>query len=244
MSQPGRSARPVTNIALFTFYSTTRRYASKWTYVPWASCWTPDIDLYTTLTLKKLKQIGMPLFLSRDYRDVRNHRPPRPPSPPTQIIRRTARAISPAWQFLCPFAPLRQTAAFITAPWWRAASDSRHKGLALSTNFSYFLPTCGARGSLVVRALCYKPEGLGFETRWGEWIVSICLIHPAVLGPVVHAAPNRGQYQKQKNIVSGGRSQWPRSLRHELSSPAPTLRSWVRMPLRHGCLYVFCVRFI
>jgi hypothetical protein len=40
----------------------------------------------------------------------------------------------------------------------------------------------------------------------------------------------------------GCRSQWPRGLRQELSSPAPTLRSWVRIPLRHGCLYVFCVR--
>jgi hypothetical protein len=40
-----------------------------------------------------------------------------------------------------------------------------------------------------------------------------------------------------------GRSQWPRGQRHELSSPAPTLRSWVRIPIRHGCLCVFCVRF-
>jgi hypothetical protein len=31
--------------------------------------------------------------------------------------------------------------------------------------------------------------------------------------------------------------------RHELSSPSPTLRSWVRIPLRHGCLCVFCVLF-
>jgi hypothetical protein len=40
------------------------------------------------------------------------------------------------------------------------------------------------------------------------------------------------------------RSQWPRCLRHELSSPAPTLGSWVRIPLSHGCLCVFCVRII
>jgi hypothetical protein len=25
----------------------------------------------------------------------------------------------------------------------------------------------GARGSVVVKALCYKPEDRGFETRWG-----------------------------------------------------------------------------
>jgi hypothetical protein len=28
----------------------------------------------------------------------------------------------------------------------------------------------GARGSLVVKALCYKPEGRGFDTRWGEFL--------------------------------------------------------------------------
>jgi hypothetical protein len=27
-----------------------------------------------------------------------------------------------------------------------------------------------ARGSVVIKALCYKPEGLGFETRWGEFL--------------------------------------------------------------------------
>jgi hypothetical protein len=39
------------------------------------------------------------------------------------------------------------------------------------------------------------------------------------------------------------RSQWPSGLGHELFSPATTLRSWVRIQLRHGCLCVFCVRF-
>jgi hypothetical protein len=31
---------------------------------------------------------------------------------------------------------------------------------------------------------------------------------------------------------------------HELSSPAPTLGSWVRIPLWLGCFCVFCVRII
>jgi hypothetical protein len=39
------------------------------------------------------------------------------------------------------------------------------------------------------------------------------------------------------------RSQWPRGLRHELSSPAPTLGSWVRIPLRHGCLCRYYIEF-
>jgi hypothetical protein len=28
----------------------------------------------------------------------------------------------------------------------------------------------GARGSVVVKALCYKPEGRGFDTRWGDFL--------------------------------------------------------------------------
>jgi hypothetical protein len=48
----------------------------------------------------------------------------------------------------------------------------------------------------------------------------------------------------KNSTVRGCRSQWPRGLRHELSSPAPKLGSWVGIPLRHGCLCVFCVRII
>jgi hypothetical protein len=45
-----------------------------------------------------------------------------------------------------------------------------------------------------------------------------------------------------------GRSQWRRGLRHELSSPAPTLRSWVRIPLEAWmfvcvlCAFILCLR--
>jgi hypothetical protein len=54
------------------------------------------------------------------------------------------------------------------------------------------------RGSIVVKALCYKPEGWGFETRWGEWIFSICLILPDVLGPGVYSAFNRVSTRSRK----------------------------------------------
>jgi hypothetical protein len=36
-----------------------------------------------------------------------------------------------------------------------------------------------------------------------EFFVSIDLILPAALGPGVHSASNRNEYQKQKNNVSG-----------------------------------------
>jgi hypothetical protein len=43
----------------------------------------------------------------------------------------------------------------------------------------------------VVKVLCYKLEGRGFETRWGEWFLSIYLILPAALGPGLYSASNR-----------------------------------------------------
>jgi hypothetical protein len=58
----------------------------------------------------------------------------------------------------------------------------------------------GAWGSIVVKALYYKPEGRGFETRWGELFLSIYLILPAVLGPGVYSASNRNEYQKQQKM--------------------------------------------
>jgi hypothetical protein len=61
-----------------------------------------------------------------------------------------------------------------------------------------YLNDRGARGSLEVKALCYKPKVRRFETRWGEWIFSIHLILPAELGPGVYSASNRNEYQKQK----------------------------------------------
>jgi hypothetical protein len=57
-----------------------------------------------------------------------------------------------------------------------------------------------AQGSIVVEALCYKPERRGFETQCGEWLFPIL---PAALGPGVYSASNRNEYQKQKNNVSG-----------------------------------------
>jgi hypothetical protein len=64
----------------------------------------------------------------------------------------------------------------------------------------------GARGSVVVKALCYKPEFLGFETRLGElffFFFAINIIFSAALGPGVYSASNRNEYHEQKNNVSG-----------------------------------------
>jgi hypothetical protein len=41
----------------------------------------------------------------------------------------------------------------------------------------------GARGIVVVKTLCFKLEGCGFETRYVELMFSIYLILPAAVGP-------------------------------------------------------------
>jgi hypothetical protein len=61
----------------------------------------------------------------------------------------------------------------------------------------------GGRSSVLVKALCYKPGGRGFETRWGELIFSIYLILAAALCPVVHSTYKRNEYRKQESNVSG-----------------------------------------
>jgi hypothetical protein len=58
----------------------------------------------------------------------------------------------------------------------------------------------------VVEALYYQPEGRGFETRRGKLFFSIYLIVPAALGPGVHTASNRNEFEKQKNNLSGEQS--------------------------------------
>jgi hypothetical protein len=61
---------------------------------------------------------------------------------------------------------------------------------------------CVAVSSVVVEALCYKPEGHGYETRWGERIFSIYLIFLVAQGLGIYPAFTRNEYQKQKNKVS------------------------------------------
>jgi hypothetical protein len=82
-----------------------------------------------------------------------------------------------------------------------------------------------ARRSVEVEALCYKTEGRGFETRWGEWIASIYLTFSAALGPGVYSTSNRNEYQKQKIMFLGVE----RCRRLRLTSP-PSV-SWLSRPV-------------
>jgi hypothetical protein len=55
----------------------------------------------------------------------------------------------------------------------------------------------------VVEALFYKPKVEGSRLDEANEFFSIYLILPAALGPGVHSASNRNEYQKQNNNVSG-----------------------------------------
>jgi hypothetical protein len=70
----------------------------------------------------------------------------------------------------------------------------------------------GARDSVVVKVLCYKLKGRGFETRCGKRIASIYLILPVALGPGVYSAPNKNEYQKETNNILGSRARPVRKL--------------------------------
>jgi hypothetical protein len=62
----------------------------------------------------------------------------------------------------------------------------------------------------VAKGLCYKPEGLGLDSRWGEIIFyPIHQIIPAALGPGVHSVSKKNEYQKQKKIIVLGSGAQP-----------------------------------
>jgi hypothetical protein len=54
-----------------------------------------------------------------------------------------------------------------------APNGSKHYQNSVSSQFptesNFDLLLSFPNGSVVVKALCYKPGGRGFETRWGEW---------------------------------------------------------------------------
>jgi hypothetical protein len=56
---------------------------------------------------------------------------------------------------------------------------------------------------MVVEALCYKPEGRGFKIQWGQRIISIYLILPAL---DVYSAFNRNDTTIRKIMFLGSRA--------------------------------------
>ena len=53
----------------------------------------------------------------------------------------------------------------------------------------------GARGGVVVKALCHKQAGRGFYSRWCHWNFSVTESFRSHYGPGVDTASNRNEYQ-------------------------------------------------
>jgi hypothetical protein len=64
--------------------------------------------------------------------------------------------------------------------------------------------TSGASGSVVGWALCYKPEGRRFESRWSGYFQFTYSFQP-YYGPGVDSASNRNEYQESPWGIQGGR---------------------------------------
>jgi hypothetical protein len=48
----------------------------------------------------------------------------------------------------------------------------------------------------LVDALCYKPEGRGFDSRWSHWNFSLTYSFLPHYGPGVDSSSNRNEYQE------------------------------------------------
>jgi hypothetical protein len=93
--------------------------------------------------------------------------------------------------------------------------------------------TCSSETSVDFQrtTLCYIQED--------RTLLSVCVVtHPT------REYHSSSEYYFRAHHESLCRSQWPRGLRHEPSSPARTMGSWVRIPLdawTSVCIYSLCV---
>jgi hypothetical protein len=54
----------------------------------------------------------------------------------------------------------------------------------------------GARGDAVVKALRYKPEGRGVDSRWCHWDFSLTYSFRPHYGPGVDSGSKKNEYQE------------------------------------------------
>jgi len=55
---------------------------------------------------------------------------------------------------------------------------------------------CNIQHTQFVEALLYKPEGCGFDSRWGHWNFSLIFFFRPHYGPGVDLGSNRNEYQE------------------------------------------------
>ena len=98
--------------------------------------------------------------------------------------------------FLHPFlfSPYMPHASLISCSWILSSYYFMN-----STNYK------GDRGVTVVKALCYKPEGRWFDSRWCHWNFSLTQSFRSHYGPGIDSASNRNEYQEYFMGVKSGR---------------------------------------
>ena len=79
----------------------------------------------------------------------------------------------------------------------------------------------------LVKALRYKPEGQGFDSRWCHWNFSLTQSFWQRYGPGVDSASNRNEYQK---YFLGGKGGWCVRLTTLPPSCADCLEIWEPQP--------------
>jgi hypothetical protein len=72
-----------------------------------------------------------------------------------------------------------------------------------NTKVEMHIYTPGAHGSVVVKALCCRPEGYGFKSWWGEFFLN-WPNRSSHTGPGVDSASNRNEYQESIKIKKPG----------------------------------------
>ena len=70
----------------------------------------------------------------------------------------------------------------------------------------FIVRTVGHVVSHLVEALCYKPEGRGFDSLWCHWNFSLTYSFQMHYGPWVNSVSNRNEYQEYFLGGKGGRS--------------------------------------
>jgi hypothetical protein len=96
---------------------------------------------------------------------------------------------------------------------------------------------------LKMEKICSSETSVDFQRPTRRYIPEYSILHSHLCENLKSYITGISYYdgiRNQYRIGLRGRSRWPRGLRHELSSPARTLGSWVRTPLEEwmfACVY-------
>jgi hypothetical protein len=83
--------------------------------------------------------------------------------------------------------------------------EEKKKKMMMMIILSPFYMYLGYAVAQLVEALCYKPEGRVFNSRWWNWNFSLTLSFRPHYGPGIDSSSNRNEYQEYFLGGKGGR---------------------------------------